>query len=185
MVSFHVDVQLHHVAEGISTIRRIEHHGQGLMPASEPQPIEVVDGLAAFDPCGQQIQAEPRVTQCRINDQASGSACELHQEFGRFIEGAVPPHPGGQIFRKQWLQDGEAIFQRRLAPAQNNDITAGNGSTPLLRQWAVSGNKGFQGLLVIQAWGQGDQSTWPEGAEGCIDVLAPEVISLLGSAHAA
>ena len=63
MVSFHVDVQLHHMAEGVSAVRWIKHHGQGLMPASESQPIEVVDGLAAFDPRREEIQAEPRVTQ--------------------------------------------------------------------------------------------------------------------------
>ena len=73
MVALHVDVQLHHLIEGIPAGGRVKHHRQGFPPATQAHPIEVVDGLAGFDALHQEIQATPGGAQGAIHHQAPRS----------------------------------------------------------------------------------------------------------------
>ncbi|CAI8401241.1 MAG: Uncharacterised protein [Cyanobium sp. ARS6] len=50
MIPFDIDVQLNHMAKRIASMRRIEDHGKGLMPAAEAQPVQIVDRLPRFNP---------------------------------------------------------------------------------------------------------------------------------------
>ena len=51
--ALHVEVELHHVVEGIAPRGWIKHHRQRFAPAAQPQPVEVVDRLARCNPVHQ------------------------------------------------------------------------------------------------------------------------------------
>ena len=58
MIALDVNVELHHVAQGIPPVRRIKHHRQRLMPAAQTQPIEIIDGLIGCDSVGEKTEGE-------------------------------------------------------------------------------------------------------------------------------
>ena len=56
-MALNVDVETGDVAKGIPPLRRVEHHGQGLAPAAQAQPVEIVHRLAALHAVTQQLKA--------------------------------------------------------------------------------------------------------------------------------
>ena len=171
----HIDVEAGDMAQGIPPLRRVEHHGEGLAPAAQAQPVEIVHRLTALHAFAQQFKALMGIPQSGVDDQAPWCAGEPLHQLRCFVDAAVPPDPGGHRCRQQRFEDRQALAQGAMAAPQNHNIAAGGGTAPFLRQWAVGGHECFEGLPRIDGWRQGDQASRHQRAQGWIDVLPTQV----------
>ena len=178
VMALNVDVETGDVAEGIPPLRRVEHHGQGLAPAAQAQPVEIVHRLAALHAVTQQLKALMWIPQRGVDDQASWCAGEPLHQLRCFVDAAVPPDPGRHRFRQQGVENRKALMQGAMAAPQHHHIAAGGGTTAFFRQRAVGGHECFQGLGRIDGGRQGDQAPGHQCTQGRIDVLPTQVFGV-------
>ena len=108
-MALNIDVKTCDVAEGITPLRRVEHHGEGLAPAAQAQPVEIVHCLAAHHAAAQQLKALTRIPQSGVDDQAPWCAVEPLHQLRRFVDAAVPPDPGRHRVRQQGVENRKAL----------------------------------------------------------------------------
>ena len=175
VIAFHVDVELHHVGEGIAPRGGIEHHGERFSPAAQPQPVEIVHGLARINPGNQHIQAAAWAAQGGVDHQAPRQRRQSLQHVEGFVEAAVPPHPAGQVIAHQGLDQVKVLLDGPHAAPQHHRVATGCPGASLLRQGAVGRHHCFQGPSRIKGGGQGDQPPRHVGTDGAFHHLAPQV----------
>ena len=158
VVALHIDVELHHVVEGVAAAGRVKHHRQGLAPAAQPQPVEVVHGLAGADPLHQQVEAAPGGAQGAVHHQAPGDWGQGVQHLGGLIEGAVPPDPAGHLIAHEGGDQAQALAQGPHAAPEHHHIATGSARAALLGQGAVGRHQGLEGMVIGQGGRQGDQA---------------------------
>ena len=177
LMPLHIDVELHHMGQGITPAGVVKHHGQVFPPAGEAIPVQIADGLAGCGALAQHIEGAGRCANGGVDDQPPRRLADAFEHIWGFIEGAVPPHPAGQFRRNQRIHHAQPPLQGFHAAAHHHHITANRRGRAVFRQGAVGGHKGFQMLMAIEAGSQGDQPPGLVQADGRIHVLTAQILA--------
>ena len=165
LMPLHIDIELHHMGQGITPAGVVKHHGQVFSPAG--QAAIQVHGLTGCCALAQHRGTELGAGAI-VDDQSPRSLADAFKHIGRLIESTVPPHPTGQFRGNQWIHHAQSALR---AAMPRMTTTSPQTEEAVLGQWAVSSDESFEMLLVIEAGSQGDQPPGLMQADGRIHML--------------